>query len=106
MSYTANILNSLIPITQFNRGQASRIFDRLRTERRLVVLKNNQPAAVILSPQEYDHLCEAEEDYALLVEAERRLAENTAPYVTMEDAMKELGITQEEVDAIEDVEIE
>ena len=48
MDHTANILKSLVPITQFNRGQASRIFDRLRTERQLVVLKNNQPAAVIL----------------------------------------------------------
>ena len=106
MSYTANILNSLIPITQFNRGQASRIFDRLRSERRLVVLKNNQPAAVILSPEEYDRLNEIEEDFALLLEAERRLAENTASPVSMEDVMKEFGITQEEVDAIEDVEIE
>ena len=47
-----------------------------------------------------------EEDFALLLEAERRLAENTAPTVSMEDVMKEFGITQEEVDAIEDVEIE
>ena len=106
MSYTANILNSLIPITQFNRGQASRIFDRLHTERQLVVLKNNQPSAVILSPQEYDRLCEIEEDYALLLEAQKRLDENTAPCVTMEAAMKELGITQEEIDAAEEPEIE
>ena len=32
MAFAANMLNSLIPITQFNRGQASRIFDRLRAE--------------------------------------------------------------------------
>ena len=105
MAFAANILNSLVPITQFNRGQASRIFDRLHAESQLVVLKNNQPAAVILSPEEYDRLCEIEKDYALLLEAERRLAGNTAPTTSLEDLMKECGITQEEVDAIEDVEI-
>ena len=56
MAYTADILDSLVPITQFNRGQASRIFDRLHTENQLIVLKNNQPAAIILSPSEFQRL--------------------------------------------------
>lgn len=106
MAFAANMLNSLIPITQFNRGQASRIFDRLRAESQLVVLKNNQPAAVILSPEEYNRLCEMEADYALLLEATRRISANTAPLASMEDVMKELGVTQEEMDAAEDAEIE
>ena len=99
MTYAANVLNSLVPITQFNRGQASRIFDRLHTESQLVVLKNNQPAAVILSPEEYVRLSEIEEDYDLLLEAAGRLAENSAPTVTMADIMEELGITEAELDA-------
>ena len=106
MAYAANILNSLVPITQFNRGQASRIFDRLHTESQLVVLKNNQPAAVILSPEEYARLSEIEEDYFLLIEATKRLAENSAPTTPMDEVIKELGITDEEIDAAEDVEIE
>lgn len=106
MAYAANILNSLVPITQFNRGQASRIFDRLHTESQLVVLKNNQPAAVILSPEEYARLSEIEEDYLLLIEATKRLADNNAPSTPMDEVMKELGITDEEIDAAEDVEIE
>ena len=79
MAYAANILNSLVPITQFNRGQASRIFDRLHTESQLVVLKNNQPAAVILSPEEYARLSEIEEDYFLLIEATKGSAITTLP---------------------------
>jgi len=106
MAYAANILNSLVPITQFNRGQASRIFDRLHTESQLVVLKNNQPAAVILSPEEYARLSEIEEDYYLLIEATKRLADNNAPTTPMDEVTKELGITDEEIDAAEDVEIE
>ena len=106
MGYAASILNSLVPITQFNRGQASRIFDRLHTESQLVVLKNNQPAAVILSPEEYARLSEIEEDYFLLIEATKRLADNNAPIMPMDEVMKELGITDDELAAADDVVIE
>ena len=103
MAYAASILNSLVPITQFNRGQASRIFDRLHTESQLVVLKNNQPAAVILSPEEYARLSEIEEDYFLLIEATKRLADNNAPTTPLDEVMKELGITDDELADTEDV---
>ncbi|MDR1727797.1 MAG: type II toxin-antitoxin system Phd/YefM family antitoxin [Acidobacteriota bacterium] len=74
MGITADTLNSLVSITQFNKGQASKIFDRLRTERRLVVLKNNIPAAVILSPEEYVRLSQAVEDAPFLHVAEAKPA--------------------------------
>ncbi len=106
MAHTADILNSLVPITQFNRGQASRIFDRLHTESQLVVLKNNQPAAIILSPAEFSRLSEIEEDYALLLEATERLANNTSPTTSMEDVLKELGISEAELASVKDVVIE
>ena len=102
MPYAASVLNSLVPITQFNRGQASRIFDRLHTESQLVVLKNNQPAAVILSPAEYARLSEIEEDYLLLLEATRRLAESAGPAIPERELMKELGVTEEELVAAEE----
>ena len=102
MATTANVLRSLVPITQFNRGQASRIFDRLHNESRLIVLKNNQPAAVILSPEEYSRLSEIEEDYMLLMEATERLANNTSPATPMEDVMKELGISHTKIESAED----
>lgn len=106
MAHSANVLNSLVPITQFNRGQAARIFDRLHSESQLVVLKNNQPAAVILSPSEFQRLSEIEEDYLLLREAMARLSTDAAPATPMNEVMRELGITEEELDAAEDVVIE
>ena len=97
MAQTANILNSLVSITQFNRGQASRIFDRLRTE----------PAAVILSPEEYTRLTEAEEDYQLLLLARERLAgDNLQNAIPEQDVLSGLGITEEEIAQAEDVELE
>lgn len=107
MAITSDMLHSLISITQFNRGQAAKIFDRLRTERQLVVLKNNQPSAIILSPEEYARLSEIEEDYTLLTEANDRLVNNigraSLDYTTV---LNNLGFTEQEVNDAEDVEIE
>lgn len=105
MAFTANLLHSLIPISQFNKGQAAKIFDRLRSEKELIVLKNNQPSAVILSPEEYSRLTEIEEDYYLLLEANRRLEENQTK-VSMESVMENLGIDEADLDDMEDIEIE
>ena len=99
MAYTADILDSLVPITQFNRGQASRIFDRLHTESQLIVLKNNQPAAIILSPSEFQRLSEIEEDYTLLLEATRRLKEDSSSTSSREELMSELGISEADLAA-------
>ena len=56
MAIASDFLQSLVPISQFNKGQAAKIFDRLRSEKELIVLKNNQPSAIILSPEEYRRL--------------------------------------------------
>lgn len=107
MAFIANMLDCLIPITQFNKGQASRIFDRLRTEKQLIVLKNNAPSAVILSPEEYARLSEIEEDYALLLEATERLAENSnQSTLSFNEVMSNLGISEEDLNDAEDVVIE
>lgn len=48
------ILKQLIPITQFNKGKASQLFLRVQKGETLVVMKNNSPIAVVISPQEYE----------------------------------------------------
>ena len=107
MASAANLLQSLIPISQFNKGQAAKIFDRLHSERELIVLKNNQPSAIILSPEEYTRLTEIEEDYFLLLEANRRMQENeNQKTVSLDAVMNDLGISKEELIDAEDVDIE
>lgn len=51
-----NLLNNLVSVTMFNQGQASKIFNRLQDEKQIIVLKNNVPTAILLSPDEYDWL--------------------------------------------------
>lgn len=107
MAIAADILQSLVPISQFNKGQAAKIFDRLHSENELIVLKNNQPSAIILSPEEYTRLTEIEEDYYLLLEANRRLeADGNNKTVSLDTVMNELGISEDELLSAEDVDIE
>ena len=107
MASTVGILDSLVSISQFNKGYASRIFDKLKEKKQMVVLKNNEPAAILLSPEEYTRLAEAEEDYLLLCEAVERMEQSKGqPTFTMEEVMEELGVTHEELNALPDPEIE
>ncbi len=107
MAIAAELLQSLVPISQFNKGQAAKIFDRLHSERELIVLKNNQPSAIILSPEEYTRLTEIEEDYFLLLEANKRIEENVNnKTVSFDSVMNNLGISKEELFDAEDIDIE
>ena len=107
MALATDFLQSLVPITQFNKGQAAKIFDRLHSEKELIVLKNNQPSAVILSLEEYTRLTEIEEDYFLLLEANRRIEENgDKKTVSLDSVMDHLGISKEELLDAEDADIE
>ena len=107
LALATDFLQSLVPISQFNKGQAAKIFDRLHSEKELIVLKNNQPSAVILSPEEYTRLTEIEEDYFLLLEANRRIEENgDKKTVSLDSVMDHLGISKEELLDAEDADIE
>lgn len=107
MAIAADFLQSLVPISQFNKGQAAKIFDRLHSERELIVLKNNQPSAIILSPEEYTRLIEIEEDYFLLLEANKRIEDNgNKETISFDSVMSNLGISEDEFLDTEDVDIE
>lgn len=107
MSIAYETLNSLVSITQFNKGQASRIFDRLNTEKQLIVLKNNIPSAVIISPDEYVRLSEIAEDYYLLLEAQERLKNNSGQKtLSFNDVMQNYGISESDIENAEDLDIE
>ena len=100
-------LRSFVPISQFNKGQAAKIFDRLKTEQRLMVLKNNAPAAVILSPEEYYRITEHEMDQELLRIAHMRMQGDwESTLIPEEEVLRILGITEEDLAAAEDIEIE
>lgn len=107
MAISTETLRSLVSISQFSKGQATKVFDRLKNEPQLVVLKNNVPVAILLSPDEFSRMAEIEENYRLLMLAQERLAHNNLANARSEaDVMARLGLSESEIDAAEDVEIE
>ncbi|MCL2494890.1 MAG: type II toxin-antitoxin system Phd/YefM family antitoxin [Oscillospiraceae bacterium] len=100
-------LRSFVPISQFNKGQAGKIFDRLKTEQRLMVLKNNAPAAVILSPEEYYRITEYECEQELVRAAHERMQGDwESRCIPEKDVLEMLGITEEDIAAAENLEVE
>lgn len=107
MAINADVLNRLVPISQFNKGQAAQVFERLQQEPRLIVLKNNVPAAVMLSPSEFSRMVEIEENYRLLLEAQKRHeGNNFANAIDEALVLKNNGLSEADIAAAEDVEIE
>lgn len=100
------MMNSMIPITRFNKGEAAKIFDEVELSGTKIVVKNNKPACILVSPAQYETIMEMLSDYMLYIEAENRMAANNqSENISHEDLMKELGITQADLDSV-DVEIE
>ena len=53
MADISSALRSTIPISLFNRGMAGKVFEDVRRQGAKVVMKNNSPECVLLSPEEY-----------------------------------------------------
>jgi len=103
---TIGMMKKIVPITRFNKGEANKIFDEVQNTGTKIVMKNNRPACVLVSPEQYEALIERLSDYLLLAEADRRMAVNQdAENISHEDMMRSLGVTREDLDAV-DVEIE
>ena len=100
------MMKSIVPITRFNKGEANRIFDEVESSGTKIVMKNNRPACVLMSPGKYEALMEMLSDYVMQEEAEERMAHyNPQETVSHEELMASLGVMQDELDDL-DVEIE
>ncbi len=107
MANVSSAIRNTIPISRFNRGLAGKIFDEVRATGPKVVMRNNQPECVLLSPEEYLRMVDELEDAKLLALAEERLANyDPEKLISEEEVWKELGITEEDAAAVGEVEFE
>ena len=97
-------INSIVPITRFNKGEAGKVFDEVEKNGIKIVVKNNKPACILLSPEQYETLMEMLSDNILCEEAEKRVASSQKTYSHAE-VMRELGITEDML-AAADVEVD
>ena len=101
----ADLLDRLVPVSEFNHGGASKAFNSVSDGNPLVVLKNNKPSAVIISPDDYRRLTEAQEDFALYLEAKERLEHADGEYLTHEQVFGEPAFDYSDAE-LADVEID
>ena len=100
-------IQNTVPISQFNRGLAGQIFEDVKTHGAKVVMKNNVAECVLLSPEEYIRLMDEVHDTRLLIMASERLQRlDTSALIPEEQVWQELGLTQEDLDATGEVELE
>lgn len=96
----SSVLNAIVPISRFNRGEANKIFEEVSQNGFKIVVKNNNPTCVLLTPERYEELVSASEDYALLLEAQSRMKDTRDDdFVSAADVQRLLGITDEELDS-------
>ena len=107
MENIAAAIRNTVPINQFNRGMAGRIFEEVKKTGAKVVIKNNQPECVLMSPDEYIELIDELNDAKLCMLAEERFSHyDPSKTYSMEEIEKEFGISEEDYDRIGDVSFE
>jgi PHD/YefM family antitoxin component YafN of YafNO toxin-antitoxin module len=101
-----SLLDMLIPISRFNNGGASKIFDEVRMSGCKVVVQNNVPACILLTPERYQEMVDEIEDSKLYALAASRLENDIGATVSFERILAKDGLTLADIEKMEDVEIE
>lgn len=100
-------INHTIPISQFHKGMAAQIFSDVRKSGAKVVIKNNEPECVLMSPSDYMDFMEELADARLELLALKRIANGALDHTsTQKEVMESFGITEDDLAAMEEVEIE
>lgn len=95
-----NILNGTISISLFNQGKAGKIFELVRKEGPKVVVKNNVPECVLMSPEEYIKLENELEEARLFKLAMQRMKDfDLNKTIPASEVYEKYGIDQDDIDS-------
>ena len=104
MSSIRSAIENTIPISLFNRGLAGKIFDDVKNHGAKVVMKNNTPECVLLSPEEYIRLLDEANDAKLLAVATERMSHfDSANLITQAQVDHELGFLPSDYENTDDI---
>lgn len=107
MASVVSAITNTVPITQFNRGLAGKIFEDVKRSGAKVVMKNNAAECVLLSPEEYVRLMDEVNDARLLAVATERMTHYDPTALISEDEMnRRLGVTAADLADFDEVDIE
>ncbi|MDO5714398.1 MAG: type II toxin-antitoxin system Phd/YefM family antitoxin [Tissierellia bacterium] len=107
MDFIKEITNRTVPISEFNRGLAGRIFEDVKKTGSKVVLKNNAPECVLLSIKEYTELVEKLEDAMDILMSDERLSNVKSEDLMLQSAFEEkYNLTFDDIEPISEDELE
>lgn len=96
MYNVVSAINRTIPITQFNRGAAGKIFEDVKKTGTKVVMKNNAAECILISPEDYMKLMDELNDAKLLALALERMSDfDPAKTIPQEEVDKMFGFDSE-----------
>ena len=52
----SKVVNSFVPISRFNKGEAGKIIEEVKRDGIKVIVKNNAPECLMITVEEYDRL--------------------------------------------------
>ena len=109
------MVERLIPVSEFSKGKTSHIFDDVKNNNsEYIILKNNQPTAVLISIDEYKkvkqltaYLEQVDEQMLFEQAREAQASFKQEDTISLGELMKKHGLDPAEVNAaVESVEIE
>ena len=106
MASVMSAITNTVPITQFNRGLAGKIFEDVKQCGAKVVMKNNAAECVLISPDEYVRLMDELNDARLLVASARMAHFDPTSLISEEEMNRRLGVTEDDLAGFDEVEIE
>lgn len=107
MASVVSAITNTVPITQFNRGLAGKIFEDVKRSGAKVVMKNNAAECVLLSPEEYVRLMDEVNDARLLAIATERMAHyDPSTLISEEEMSRRLGVTAADLADFDEADIE
>ena len=97
-------LNNLVSFSDFNKGQAGKIFESVKSVGKKLVVKNNNPECVLVSVEEYMEMVDQMNELKLLLMATERLQnfdDDIKNSFSQEEIEKMFGIDTNDADGVD-----
>ena len=97
-------LQNMISFSEFNRGQAGKIFDSVKKEGAKIVIKNNCPECVLISADDYIEMANEINDMRLLLMAADRMSDfdgDMKDTFSQEEVEKMFGVDTSDCEEVE-----
>lgn len=104
MTNYGNALKNMVSFSEFNRGQAGKIFDDVKKIGSKIVVKNNNPECVLISVDDYLKMVDEINDMRALLMAVDRMNGfdgNMKDTFSQEEIEKMFGVNTDDCDGVD-----